>query len=427
MRWIILIFVIFSCINGNAQGLSTDEKKIIANIRKHLSENLQLLEDLVNINSGTLNIAGVKKTGELLGNQFERIGFTTEWVSLPDSLKRAGHLVASIKGKKGKKLFLIGHLDTVFEPDMPWNPYRKLNDSTATGQGANDMKGGDVIIFAALQALTEIGALKDRTIVAYFTGDEERSGSPDSVSRKDFIERAKQSEIGLGFEGAQGLNKVAIARRGASSWQLKVFGEQGHSAGVFNNKYGSIYEAARILNEFREQLGKEKYLTFNPGLFSGGSDLQFDSLKATAFTSGKTNIISPATVVTGDLRFLTEQQKETARKKMRTIVSNNNLPGTSASITFKNGIPAMEPTKGNESLVQILNKVSKDLGYGIVQAADPGSRGAGDISYVAKYIDCIDGLGASGSGAHEPGEIIKLNEFPLLIERAALLIYRLTR
>ena len=427
MRWILLFFAFLFCVNGKAQTLTAEEKKIIASIRKHLSENLQLLEDLVNINSGTLNIAGVKQTGSLLGKQFERIGFTTEWINLPDSLKRAGHLVASIKGKKGKKLFLIGHLDTVFEPDMPANPYRKLTDSTATGQGANDMKGGDVIIFAALQALFETGALKDRTIVAYFTGDEERSGTPDSVSRKDFIARAKQSEIGLGFEGAQGLSKIAIARRGASTWQLKVSGEQGHSAGVFNNKYGSIYEAARILNEFREQLGKEKYLTFNPGLFSGGSDLQFDSLKATAFTSGKTNIISPASVVTGDLRFLTEEQKETTRKKMRSIVSNNNLPGTSASITFKNSIPAMEPTKGNESLVVVLNKVSKDLGYGIVQAADPGSRGAGDISYVAKYLDCIDGLGASGSGAHEPGEIIKLNEFPQLIERAALLIYRLTR
>lgn len=427
MRWIIKIFLCICCIKGNSQNLSFEEKKIISNIRKHLSENIQLLEALVNINSGTLNIAGVKQTGDLLGKQFERIGFSTEWINLPDSLKRAGHLVASIKGKKGKKLFLIGHLDTVFEPDMPSNPYRKINDSTATGQGANDMKGGDVIIFAALQALFETGVLKDRTIVAYFTGDEERAGSPDSVSRKDFIERAKQSDIGLGFEGAQGLSRVAIARRGASSWQLKVFGEQGHSAGVFNNKYGSIYEAVRIINEFREQLGNEKYLTFNPGLFSGGSDLVFDSLKATAFTSGKTNIISPATVVTGDLRFLTEEQKEMARKKMKAIVTNNNLPGTSASISFKNGIPAMEPTKGNESIVHMLNRVSKDLGYGDVHAADPGSRGAGDISYVAKYIDCIDGLGASGSGAHEPGETIKLNEFPKLIERAALLIYRLTR
>jgi glutamate carboxypeptidase len=427
MRWIIVFLLFLSGINAKAQGLSAEEKKVIANIRKHLSENLQLLEALVNINSGTLNVAGVKQTGDLLGKQLERLGFTTEWVTLPDSLKRAGHLVASIKGKKGKKLFLIGHLDTVFEPDMPANPFKKLTDSTATGQGANDMKGGDVIIFAALQALYETGALKDRTIVAYFTGDEERTGTPDSVSRKDFIARAKQSDIGLGFEGAQGLQKVAIARRGASTWQLKVTGAQGHSAGVFNGKYGSIYEAARILNEFREQLGKEKYLTFNPGLFSGGSDLQFDSLRATAFTSGKTNIISPATVVTGDLRFLTEEQKQTARNKMRAIVTNNNLPGTSASISFKDGIPSMEPTKGNESLVQVLNKVSNDLGYGVVAAADPGSRGAGDISYVAKYIDCIDGLGASGSGAHEPGEVIKLNEFPLLIERAALLIYRLTR
>ncbi|MCW3114475.1 MAG: peptidase, partial [Segetibacter sp.] len=78
-------------------------------------------------------------------------------------------------------------------------------------------------------------------------------------------------------------------------------------------------------------------------------------------------------------------------------------------------------------LVQILNKVSTDLHIGRVRAGDPGWRGAGDISYVAKYVDGLDGLGASGIGSHAPGETINLKEFPLLIQRAAIFIYRLTR
>ncbi len=427
MKKLIFFLFFFIAYRSVAQNLTAQEKKIINEINKSMPQTMQLLEQLVNINSGTLNVTGVKRTGEVLRKEFDKIGFITEWISLPDSVKRAGHLVASVKGKKGKKLLLIGHLDTVFEPDMEPNPYKKLNDSTAAGQGVNDMKGGDMIILSALKVLYKLGLLKNTSITAYFTGDEEKSGLPTSVSRADFIERAKQSDIALGFEGASGLNTVATARRGSSGWQLTVTGKQAHSAGVFTNGYGSIYEAARIINTFREELSKEKYLTFNPGIFVGGSDIMYDSSKMQATVSGKTNIISPKTYVQGDLRFLSEEQKNNAREKMIKIATTNNLGATNATISFVDGIPSMEPTAGNNSLVEILSKVSTDMGIGLTNAGDPGSRGAGDISYIAKYLDCLDGLGASGKGAHAPGEIINLKEFPVLIQRAALFIYRLTR
>lgn len=424
----ILFFVLVLCtVKINAQNLTAEERKIITEINRQLPQTLQLLEQLVNINSGSLNIPGVKNVGDVLRKEFDKIGFTTEWITLPDSLKRAGHLVASVSGKKGKKLFLIGHLDTVFEPDMEPNPYKKLNDSTVTGQGVNDMKGGDMIIFSALKVLSQLGLLKNASITAYFTGDEEKSGIPTSVTRADFIERAKQFDIALGFEGAQGLHTVATARRGASHWQLTVTGRQAHSSGIFSSGFGSIYEASRILNTFREELSKEKYLTFNPGIVVGGADVAFDSGKIQGIVSGKLNIISPITYVQGDLRFLTEDQLSKAREKMRQIATTNNLAATSAKIVFEDSYPAMEPTAGNDTLVSILNKVSTDMGIGPTRAGDPGSRGAGDISFIAKYVDCLDGLGASGRGSHAPGETINLKEFPLLIQRAALFIYRLTR
>lgn len=322
-------------------------------------------------------------------------------------------------------MFLIGHLDTVFEPDMTANPFRMLNDSTATGQGANDMKGGDVLVWAALRSLYHLGLLKNTSITVYFTGDEENAGNPRMLTRGDFIERAKQCDIALGFEGAQGLNTVATARRGASSWQLKVYGRQAHSSGVFGNNYGAIYEAARILDTFRRELSNEKYLTFNPGTFAGGTEISGSAGIITV--SGKTNIIAPSAIVSGDLRFLSEAQKNAARVKMKSFATSNNLPGTSAEISFSDGIPSMEPTTGNEQLVSLLSKLTKDMGIGETKAGDPGSRGAGDISYVAQYVNCLDGLGASGKGAHAPGETINLNEYQKLVERAAIFIYRLTR
>ena len=459
---IISLAIISLCIGANqtlqaqttqaTTALSKEEQKVMDYIDANMPRAIALLKESVDINSGTLNIAGVKKVGAIFAREFEKANFKTKWIPMPDSLRRAGHLVASIgfnneaekaatekktaskkktelaKTNKGKKLFLIGHLDTVFEPDMPANPFTMLNDSTATGQGVTDMKGGDVVMIIALQALQAQGLLKDANIIAYLTGDEEHAGSPREVSRGDFIETAKQTDIALAFEGANGLNSVATARRGASGWLLNVKAKTGHSSGVFTPSagYGAIYEAARIVNEFRVQLSTEKYLTFNPGVFIGGSEMNYDETKATGTAIGKSNIISPAVTVTGDLRFLTEEQKINARKKMQAIVDQS-LAGTKATIHFEDGIPSMAPTDGNNKVLEVISGVTQSMGLGATTAGDPGARGAGDISYIAAYVDCIDGLGSSGKGAHAPGETINLKELPYLIKRAALTIYRLSR
>jgi glutamate carboxypeptidase len=410
------------------QSVSGVEKKLIEHVQTNLARTEQLLEQVVNINSGTLNKDGVRQVGEVFRKEFQEMGFATEWVSLPDSLNRAGHLVATRKGTRGKKLFLIGHLDTVFEKSMPFTPFTRLNDTTATGQGVNDMKGGNVMIVAALRALHAQGLLEGTTITVYLTGDEESSGKPTSISRKDFIERARQHDIALGYETAQGFGVGTTARRGGSGWTLTTYGNTGHSSGIFSagSGYGAIYEAARILEAFRVSLSQEKYLTFNPGVIVGGTELSYDPMQDKGEVVSKTNIIAQKTMVTGDLRFLTEDQKNAARLRMKEIVDKS-LPGTRAEIQFADGIPSMEPTVGNANVLRVLDQVSRDMGLGAVREGDPGSRGAGDISYVAQYLDCLDGLGASGKGAHAPGETINLKEYPALIQRSALLLYRLTR
>lgn len=422
----LLIGLFVSTISIKAQSLNSIEQKLIEQTEKNYPQMMELLKASVNINSGTFNVKGVQAVGELYANELKALGFTIEFIKLPDSLKRGAHLVAYRKGKSGKKIFLIGHLDTVFEPDMPANPFTVLNDSTITGQGINDMKGGDVMIIAAMKAMHQLKLLDDASITIYMTSDEENAGVPREVSRADFIARAKQHDVALAFEGGN-LKTVATGRRGSSNWTLEVEGKQGHSAGVFNGaNYGAIYEATRIVNTFRERLGKEENLSFNPGLFIGGSEVNVDLKAQQGIASGKTNIISPKTVVMGDLRFLTETQKDNARNTMKEIVAQN-LPGTKASIRFRDGIPSMEPTKGNQALADMLSRASEDMNLGKVVAGDPGSRGAGDISYVAAYLDCLDGLGASGKGAHAPGEVLNTKEFPILMKRATLLIYRLTK
>jgi glutamate carboxypeptidase len=292
------------------------------------------------------------------------------------------------------------------------------------------MKGGNVIVLEALRALQRVGALDNTRIAVVFSGDEERVGEPIATARADMVELARQSDVALAFEGAvteKGQATATIGRRASGGWRLQVTGKQGHSAGVFSAGagFGAIYESARILNTFREQL-IEPDLTFNVGMLVGGTETTIDDLlsKGTAF--GKSNVIANTATVKGDLRYLTTEQRDRVHARMREIVAAS-LPGTSAKITFSESYPPMSPTAGNLAVLQLYSQASADAGLGPVVALAPGQRGAGDVQFVAPYIDSLDGLGASGRGSHSPDEDLELASIERGAIRAALLIYRLTR
>ncbi len=409
-----------------AQKLSRTEKKIVQSVEKNNAEAIDFLERVVNINSGTLNLEGVKKTGMVFKEAFENIGMDAHWIEMPQEMNRAGHLFAETEGDQGKKLLLIGHLDTVFEEDSPFQTFKKINDSVAHAPGGNDMKGGNVIILYALKALAENNLLGDAQVIVALTGDEESTGKPLSISRRDLIEAAKRSDIALGFETSTGFDYATVARRGSSGWKLETTGKRAHSSGVFseNTGAGAIFEMSRILHQFYTDVKGEEFLTFNPGVMLGGTFVEFDDKKSKGTAFGKTNVVAQKAMTEGGLRFISEEQKENARTKMQEIVANN-LPNTNAEISFTDSYPAMGPTEGNYALLKKLNEVSLVLGQGEVKAYDPAKRGAADISFIAEYVDGLDGLGTMGSGAHTPEEIVNLNTIEALTERTAVLIYRL--
>ncbi|HEV8399571.1 MAG TPA: M20/M25/M40 family metallo-hydrolase [Gemmatimonadales bacterium] len=408
-----------------APSLDRTEQRIRGAIGAAGAEQITYLQRVVDIPSSTLNLEGVRKAGAVFRASFDSLGFTTQWVAVPDAVGRAGHLVAEHRGKPGAvRLLLIGHLDTVVEPAGP-NFVRE--DSSARAVGGADMKGGDVIILYALKALQATGVLRDMNITIVFTGDEEHPGEPLAEARRALIEAAHHSDVALAFEAGNRAD-ATVARRGASGWRLTASGRQAHSAGVFGDAagYGAIYEIARILDAFRAQLGGEQYLTFNSAIIVGGTDVSYDTVAISGTAASKLNIIPSHAVAHGDLRFISAEQLQRTRQRMREIVAQH-LPGTDAGVVFRDEYPAMSPTPGNARLLAVYDSASKALGYGAVAALDPGRRGAGDISFVAPVIDGLDGLGALGSGSHAPGERVDLKTLPMQTERAALLLYRLGR
>lgn len=410
-----------------AQQLTDVEARIAQAVAANQDQAVTLLAETVDINSGTLNVQGQRRVYDVLAPRFEALGFQVRY-EVPQVAQRGGHLVATRSGSQGRHLLLIGHLDTVFEEDSPFQAWELVNDSVARGPGASDMKGGNVVIWSALEALQREGALEGATITVVMTGDEERPGEPLDEARRALVEAGEAADIALGFEGGTpGLG--VIARRSASSWRVDVTAQTAHSSGVFNDRVGAgaVYEAARILEDFYSEIRGEDNLTFNAATIVGGTEAHWDDETARGEAFGKTNVVPPTAVITGDIRTLTDEQLQRTREKMRQIVARP-LPGTSSAITFQDGYPSMPPTEANRRLLTVLSEVSEALGTGPVEAFDPGRRGAADISFVASVVEAgLDGLGPDGSGSHTVDETVNLNSMERAAQRAALLIYRLTR
>lgn len=422
--------LLLACPPLAAQTLLTPQEQRIATAADaDQPYNIALLETLVNQNSGTYNLAGVTAVAKRLAPELEALGFKTEWKPMQHA-GRAGHLIATHQGSNtGRRILLIGHLDTVFEPDSPFTGFR-IDGNRAIGPGVGDDKGGVVVILAALRALKAADALRDADITVVLTGDEEDVGQPVALARADLLAAGKRADVALDFENlshADGRDMGSIARRSSNTWTLTVRGETGHSSGIFSESMGdgAGFELARILAAFRTEL-PEPNLTFNVGLLGGGEQAAFDAGKTRLTASGKDNIVPPIALARGDFRTLSAAQTKRVGEKMRAIVSRH-LPRTDATLEIDENYPPMAPTAGNRALLAKLNAINRDLGLEEMGELDPLSRGAGDISFVAADVDGLVGMGASGGNSHADGEYVELDSLPRQAKRAALLMHRLAQ
>ncbi len=423
----LLCLCIFSPL-AEAATLNPTEITIRDDAMKSEHAQILLLKKLVNINSGTTNIAGVYRTGKIVRAQLKQLGFKTKWIYEPAEMHKAPTLVAERKSKQGARLLLIGHLDTVFAPNATFKLFERKKE-TAKGPGSVDAKGGVVVMLYALKALQAAHQLDNTTITIVLTGDEEASGKPTSISRKPLFAAAQDSDIALDFEPGVSLETVTIARRGIEQWVITVKGNESHSASIFAKDVGdgAIFELARILNTMRTQLQNETSLSFNPGIVLGGTKIDFNNKTSNGTIFGKENVVAKAALAKGDLRFISEEQKQAIENKIRDIVKDN-LPGTSATIYFENGIPAMQATEKSLKLLQDYSAVSEALGGKAIRPVDPVIRGAADISHIAAIVPAnLSGLGPTGMGPHSIIETVDLSSLPLQTARTAILIYRLTR
>ncbi|MCW1382106.1 M20/M25/M40 family metallo-hydrolase [Novosphingobium sp. KCTC 2891] len=425
-RPLIAAALVLAPVAARAAPPTPAEQAMIAAVTREQDRTLGLLERLVNQNSGSRNIAGNKAVAEMLRPEFEALGFAVRWIPM-EHTGRAGHLVATHKGKKGgRRLLLIGHLDTVFEPDSPFQRFSREGDK-AMGPGVADDKGGVVTMVAALRAMQAAGTLRPANIEVFLTGDEEDAGTPQDAARADLVAAGKRADAALDFEGlsrVDGKDMGSIARRSAQSWTITVTAKSGHSSGVFGaDGDGAIYALSEMLSAIRHDV-PEPNLTLNVGMIAGGAEAALAADEAHVSASGKTNIIAAKAIARGDLRTLSAEQNARAQAKMQAIVARS-YPGASAALNFEDGYPPMAPTEGNKALLEKLNAVNDTLGLPEMGALDPMKRGAGDISFVAADVPGLVGLGPASSGDHTPAETVDVPSIWRQARRAALLMSRL--
>ncbi len=428
--WIAAILLAAGLSTGStaeaAGSLSAAERRMVDVVDRATPDALALLERTVNVNSGTMNFDGVREVGQLFRSEFKALGFNVRWADGAE-WGRAGHLIAERPGR-GPHVLLIGHLDTVFEPDSPFQRYQRLDDSTARGPGVCDMKGGNIVMLLALRALRETGALDRLQITVVLSGDEENAGSPLTLARRDLVAAAMAADIAIGFEDGAGDPRMAVvSRRSASSWTLRTSGKPSHSSQIFRPDIGSgaIFEAARILQSFRDSLTREPYLTFNPGVIVGGTSASLESRSGRGTAFGKNNVIAESTLVSGDLRALSIEQRERAKAVMQRIAAAH-LPQGGAELRFNDMYPPLAPAEGNRRLLAMFDRASQDLGFGTVSAVDPARAGAADVSFTEGHVEmAMDGVGLMGGGGHTVEETADLRTLGSQAKRMAVTLGRL--
>lgn len=398
--------------------MSPEEQAIAGWLDSEEVNMLTMLEKLTNINSGSLNKAGVDEVGRLLSQELSDLGFGIsklpgEKIEMPScpgsdySIDVTDHVLAQKSGA-GKRLLLMGHMDTVFPPDSPFQTFSRSGD-TMSGPGVADMKGGMVVMLYALKALQQAGKLDDMAITVLLNSDEEIG----SLSSRKFLEeQAELHDYGLVYESS-GSNNMVRQRKGLGQARFVVNGRASHAGGAHEQGRSAIKELAYKIVEIEQITDYESGVTVNVGVISGGE---------------ARNTIAPCAEALIDLRYPTIEQGMDAAEQFESIFNSVlSYPVDSGEITTNSMTnlhrPPKIPTEESDHLLDKTIAIGRLLGQ-TIGITNSGGGTDGSLTQAAG-LPTLDSLGVSGSGAHSNREEARVSS---LVERAklsAVLIHRL--
>ncbi len=368
------------------------------------------LKNIVNIDSGTYNKRGVDHVGQYLQQRFQAFGFSTRF----ERQEQYGdHLIAMHNGNapNGPRLLLIGHMDTVLaDGEAQRRPFTISSQGgvrVATGPGVLDMKSGILIGLYALHLLIASPGANYQSVTFLCNSDEE-IGSPSS---KTLIqELARQADAALVLEPGRAEGTIVSSRRGVGRYRVEVQGVSAHAGVEPKRGRNAILELAYQVQRLQALNDTIPGTTLNVGVIRGGE---------------RTNIVPAYASCDIDIRVSDQAGLKMLEAAMRRVISKNLVPDTKVTLSGSMCHMPFERTEGNTRLVQLVKAVGREMGLKIEDVNSGGGSDGNTTS--AMGVPTLDGLGAGGGLAHNPGEYIELDYLPTRIALVAGLVQRIGR
>ncbi len=375
-----------------------------------MDDYLEDLKSIVNIDSGTFTKAGIDRVGAYLQERFQALGFSTRF----DRQEEYGdHLVATHTGKSqnGPRIVLIGHIDTVFPEGeaerRPFTVSQRDGMRIAMGPGVLDMKSGVLIGMYALRLLIE-GQEANYASVTFICNSDEEIGSPSS--RPLIQELAQQADAVLVLEPGRAQETIVSSRKGCGQYRVEVHGVSAHAGVEPDRGRNAIFELSYQVQMMQALNGTIPGATLSVGIIRGGD---------------RTNVVPDYAYFDMDVRTADQASHKALEAAMRQVTYQNKLSGTRITLSGSMLCQPFERNKRNAHLVELAKEAGSELGLKI---QDAGSGGASDANTTsAMGVPTLDGLGAGGGLAHNPGEFIELDYLPARVALAAGLVRRIGR
>ncbi|RVU19426.1 M20 family metallopeptidase [Methylobacterium oryzihabitans] len=362
---------------------------------------VDLLGEIVNLDSGSADKAGIDRVGAVLRRRLDAAGLSTRVVA---HAAHGDNLVADLPGERaGGHALLLGHMDTVFPAGTAAARPFRVADGIATGPGVADMKAGLVMnVFVAQAFAATGGAPMPLTVLC--TGDEEIA-SP--ASRPVIEAAARGAVLVLNAEPGRASGNVVTRRKGALFLRIAIEGRAAHS-GVEPGKGASAIDAmARQILRLHALQDLETGTTVNVGLVRGGVSV---------------NTVAPEASLEVDVRFRDHAAMRAVREAIDAIVAAGEPAGTRARIVHEGSFLPLVENEAGRALFADYAACARDLGFTVEGEFTGGSADSGVAASAGAPTLCA--TGPVGGGAHTPDEYCRLDTMVPRAQAAALTILR---
>jgi glutamate carboxypeptidase len=352
-------------------------------------EAIQLLEKLVNIDSGTFNAGGLDQVGTIAAAQFKALGASVEMVSAAPALSQ--NVVATFKGSGKGRVLLMAHSDTVFADGSAGQRPFRIQGERAYGPGVMDNKGGIVTAVALLKILKRLN-FKDYAQLTVLVNTNEETGSKGTRALIESL--ATKHDVVLNLEPGREPDGLVVWRKGAATISIDVKGKASHAGIAPDKGVNAAMEVAHQVLQLSALGDREKLTTVN-----------FTVIKA----GDRSNVIADSAHAEADVRVAQPAEYARIERDLAAISAKRLLPDAQVKAALNPGSPPMAANARTDALGARAQAIYAELGR---ELSLQGTGGAADANYSAAVgVPTIDGLGIVGGGIHTPEEYADLSSF----------------